>query len=556
MGTAADDERLERAEGRLVVGAERSSVEPASATGDTATRREPHAVADPLQVVRAATGLSVMCVAWAATIPADLAYAALLGLDGTRSILATRGVATLVFAGMWLRFRITTAMSMRELRVHRHALVDVGMLALGLEASMLGGLGSDVAVGAIVIGASLGVFPRRWRDHLPMAIVAAAIYPLTVLGVALLGGPGAATLNDPLAVFRFALHASMIAVAAALGVVMSHLGWSLRRGSFANKRVGRYELRRLLGRGGMGEVWAAHHAGLRREVALKMLDARIDDAVARERFEREVRATAELAHPHTVRLFDYGTTSDGVLFYAMELLEGEHLAALVRREGPLSPERAAYLVDQAARALGEAHDKRIVHRDVKPENLFVCEAAGEGDFVKVLDFGIARDLAETGTALTHTGSVAGSAVTIAPEVVRGDPASAAADVYALGVVLYFVLTGVFPFERDQRAATLLAHVSEPVVPPSLRASQPIPRELEAIVLRCLAKDPRTRFASGRVLAQALADTGLPARHRPGPARTARGSAPPPEPDRDDRVTAADGRARRTSGTRPAVRDSG
>src|SRR5690606_13053594 len=151
-------------------------------------------------------------------------------------------------------------------------------------------------------------------------------------------------------------------------------------------------------RGGMGEVWAAWHKGLGREVAVKMLrleggpQGLESDPVAVERFRREVRATSELSHPNPVRVFDYGATEDGILYYAMELLEGENLRSLVRREGPLPPARAVHLVSQAARALAEAHRKGIVHRDVKPENVFVVDAGGERDFVKVLDFGIAKVL--------------------------------------------------------------------------------------------------------------------------------------------------------------------
>jgi hypothetical protein len=481
-----------------------------SITSPTNTRDE--SVAERQLVLRARAGLAVMCVLWPATIPADFAYASLLGVDATWAILATRGLATLVFLAMFLRFRGLPSMSARELRLHRHGLIEVSLLALGFEASFLGGLDSEVAVGAIVIGAALGVFPRRWRDHLPIATTATLLYPGIVIAGALLGAPSRTDLVDPLAIFRFAVRVTMIGLSVALGVVMSHLAWSLRRGSFEKKRIGPYELRRPIGRGGMGEVWAARHVGLGREVAVKLLD--VVDEIARERFEREVRATSALSHPNTIRVFDFGATDDGALYYVMELLEGEHLGALAARDDGLPAERVVYLVEQAARALAEAHDKGIVHRDVKPENLFVCSVGGEEDTVKVLDFGIARDLVEPGASLTKTGAVAGSAVTVAPEVVAGKAATPAADVYALGAVLYFALTGCFPFEHDQRSATLLAHLSEPLVPPSLRSRRAIPPELEAVVLRCLARSPAERFVDGRAVALALAQTGLAARHVP------------------------------------------
>ncbi|HJL14669.1 MAG TPA: serine/threonine-protein kinase, partial [Sandaracinaceae bacterium LLY-WYZ-13_1] len=301
---------------------------------------------------------------------------------------------------------------------------------------------------------------------------------------------------------------------------------------------------RRIGKGGMGEVWAAWHRGLEREVALKILKLEDeDDAVGAARFEREVRLCSGLTHPHTVRVFDYGTTEDGLLYYAMELLEGESLGALVKRTGPMRPERAVHLVTQAARALAEAHDRGIVHRDIKPENLFVTAAGGEADFVKVLDFGIAW-IDEDEAHLTRTGAVAGTPSTMSPEVIQGAPATPASDVYGLGAVLYFALTGQPPFVGEVPSQTLVAHVQDPVVPPSVRAPHVVPSDLDARVIRALAKDPAERYADGRAFAAALASCGVAGRWVPR-ADDGRPAAPAaaPEPTPSDAETRV-GRRRR------------
>ena len=238
----------------------------------------------------------------------------------------------------------------------------------------------------------------------------------------------------------------------------------VRRQVFEARSLGRYRLTRRLGAGGMGEVWLAHHAALKRDVAVKILrpgaEGHTPGSIAR--FEREVRATAELVHPNTVRVFDYGVTDDGLQYYAMELLSGVDMATLVEREGALPPARALLLIGQASRALAEAHDHGIVHRDIKPENLFVTSLGGEPDFVKVLDFGIAK-VSAGDTTMTSAGSVLGTPAFISPEVATGLPADARSDVYALGAVLYFLLSGCRPFEAASIGAMLVAHISEPPV---------------------------------------------------------------------------------------------
>jgi serine/threonine-protein kinase len=283
-----------------------------------------------------------------------------------------------------------------------------------------------------------------------------------------------------------------------------HIVWALRRQVFEARNLGRYRLKKRLAAGGMGDVWLAYHPGLKRDVAVKILrpDERERSGMALARFEQEVRATAELVHPNTVRVYDYGVTEDGLWYYVMEYLEGETLAEYVNRLGPLPPARAVHVVGQVARALAEAHEHGIVHRDVKPENLFLTALGGEHDFVKVIDFGIAKVQSSDGK-MTDTGSLLGTPAYMSPEMAMGLSADARSDVYAVGAVLYFVLCGRPPFEAENAGALIFAHVNERVVPPSRVLGRPVPADLEAVVMRALLKDPTERFSTAAELALAL-----------------------------------------------------
>jgi serine/threonine-protein kinase len=313
-------------------------------------------------------------------------------------------------------------------------------------------------------------------------------------------------------------------------VVGGHIVWSLRRQLFEAKSLGRYRLKRRLASGGMGDVWLAYHAGLKRDVAVKVLRVESHErAGAVTRFEREVRATAELAHPNTVRVFDYGTTEDGLCYYVMEFLQGETLRAHVDRLGALAPARAVHIIGQAARALGEAHERGIVHRDVKPENLFLTSLGGEHDFVKVIDFGIAKVANVEGTA-TRSGWVLGTPEYMSPEVAMGKPADARSDVYALGAVLYFLLCGRPPFVGDNAGRLFFAHATEIPLPPSTYVGRALPRDLEAVVMRALEKDPAARYESASELALALAACTLAGKWTFGDAtHVAKSSSRPPPP---------------------------
>ncbi|HLT40064.1 MAG TPA: serine/threonine-protein kinase, partial [Enhygromyxa sp.] len=317
------------------------------------------------------------------------------------------------------------------------------------------------------------------------------------------------------------------AVTIAFVVTGSQLVWRLRRALYRARRVGRYELLRPLGRGAMGEVWAAWHQGLRQEVALKILTLDRADSSAVERFEREVTATTALRHPNTVRVYDFGLTPEGLWYYAMELLEGETAAGLVAREGPLPIVRALHLVGQAARALREAHERGVVHRDIKPENLFVSAPAGERDFVRVLDFGVATIAAEAaqldrgptepvslarkseaagtepGFGAVEPERAVGTPLYISPEAASGRPTDARSDIYGLGGVLYFMLTGRPPFIERSTPALLRAHVEQPPMPPSALLSSSLPDYVDKLVMRCLEKDPDERYPDAEALIRAI-----------------------------------------------------
>ncbi len=224
--------------------------------------------------------------------------------------------------------------------------------------------------------------------------------------------------------------------------------------------------------------------------------------LALRRFEREARATAALSSPHTIRLFDFGTTSDGAFYYVMELLSGRDLESLVREFGPLPAERVVYLLRQVCHSLADAHARGLVHRDIKPANIYVCRMGLDYDFVKVLDFGLVKfkGATEDQTLMTANNATSGTPAYMAPEVILGNSdVDRRADVYALGCVAYFLLTGQLVFEADTPIKMLMHHVQTPPTPPSARTELPIPRDLEELVLACLEKDPAKRPADASQL---------------------------------------------------------
>jgi serine/threonine-protein kinase len=281
------------------------------------------------------------------------------------------------------------------------------------------------------------------------------------------------------------------------------------------RELGSYRLVERLGEGGMGEVWRAQHRLLARPAAIKLIRGAGAGHVgasdeAMRRFEREAQITARLSSPHTVQLFDFGIADDGRFYYVMELLDGLDLETLVRRHGPLPAERVIYLLRQVCHSLAEAASYGLVHRDIKPANLFVCRYGGECDFVKVLDFGIAKEvdhLMETGViGLTREHGLRGTPAYIAPEQALGGPGiDSRADIYAVGCVAYFLLTGQLVFTGDTPMAVVVHHAHTPPTRPSERSELPIPAAFDRLVLACLAKNPAERPQSARDLSRQLAE---------------------------------------------------
>ncbi|HTE50665.1 MAG TPA: serine/threonine-protein kinase [Kofleriaceae bacterium] len=420
---------------------------------------------------------------------------------------------------VWLNRAPPFPSGRRVLEVERISTLTIS-LSCSLCCVVAGGIGSleAVTVTLVLVGRSV-MRSDRWQDGLLSIAVIWLAHPIVLLVAALFMPRLAAQLHDPAQVARLVLFVIVNGVVAGFILAGGDATWRLRRQLTHDNIVGRYKLRRLLGAGGMGEVWSAYFPPLRREVALKIL--RADERprpVAVARFEREARATAELTHPNTVRVLDFGVTEDGLWFYAMELLEGETLDQLVRREGPLPAARAAHLVLQAARALTEAHQRGIVHRDIKPQNLFVTTMGGERDFIKLLDFGIARVLRpDSGELLTRTGALAGTPAYFSPELAGGQHADERSDIYGLGAVLYQALTGVPPFQGSELTGLLAAILFDPVRPMAEVRGDAVPAELDAIVMRCLAREPTERFATSHELVAALDGWAREHRWLPPPA---------------------------------------
>jgi len=295
-------------------------------------------------------------------------------------------------------------------------------------------------------------------------------------------------------------------IGAALSIYGTYVLNGLRSQLHDARKFGQYQLRQKLGAGGMGEVYLAEHQLLKRPCALKLIKPEAGaDPMALARFEREVQSAARLSHPNTIEIYDYGHTDDGTFYYVMEYLPGRSLQDLVRDFGPLPAARVIYLLRQVCAGLVEAHGLGLVHRDLKPANVFIAVRGGEADIAKVLDFGLVKLTRDHGgVELTSDQSVSGTPLYMAPEQATGDRLlDARADIYALGAIIYFALTGEPPFTGASAFEVMMAHARDPVIPPSQKSAD-VPADLEEIVLRCLAKKPQDRYPDVKALGKALA----------------------------------------------------
>ena len=399
----------------------------------------------------------------------------------------------------------------------------------------------DLGLAFQVLGA-LGLAVREFWDGLPAAAGAwflvpgecvwIVIYPLLVpntprkilvtsllsasMGPAALAISAAATgtpLGAPIGAAIYFVTSNYLCamVAYVIARVMHRTSLQLKDA----RDIGSYKMTERIGVGGMGEVWRAEHRLLARPAAIKLIRSGMlaESQRTRERlahrFEKEARATAALGSIHTVDIYDFGVTDNGDFYYAMELLDGVSLERLVEEFGALEPARTVYLLRQVCHSLGEAHARGLVHRDVKPANIMVCRLGPDTDFVKVLDFGLVKHAAaeRTATMLSMPGTVVGTPGYMAPEIALGHAdVDGRTDIYSLGCVAYYMLTGQHVFSAGTPVAIAMAHVQAAPIPPGARSEFKVPAPLDGLVMECLAKNPAARPATAALLSDRLAAT--------------------------------------------------
>lgn len=419
--------------------------------------------------------------------------AVMLGMVGTSvgfALLLRSGwlaKGRLLDLGMFYQMAIAFAVSLLESSAHRDP-----------DAPILGN--SGVAVWMMLCGRLMPMAPVKSAIT---GILCAASWPFAYwLNLQLLG-------FEAMPVRRLLVRVLPLLIVAVWVFVLNRRILKLYAIQHRAEEVGSYVLTCPLGSGGMGEVWRARHRTLARDAAVKLIRPELLTSVSgkreqmlKRRFEREAQVTASLRSPHTVALYDYGQTKEGAFYYVMELLEGIDLQAMVERFGPLAPGRVARVLLQVAQSLEEAHQARLVHRDIKPRNIMINKLGVNFDVVKVLDFGLVKN--RDHQTATSEGVAAGTPGYLSPESVTGDrPVDARSDIYSLGCTAYFLLTGYKVFEAPTPTASALAHIQQTPVPVGRRSEMPVPADLEAIVMQMLEKDPDRRIPSARELTRRL-----------------------------------------------------
>jgi eukaryotic-like serine/threonine-protein kinase len=350
-----------------------------------------------------------------------------------------------------------------------------------------------------------GVFiPNTWKRCARASILTAIMPIVLTAGSALVNGR-----FDYEVLSALSDIAILMGVAVSVAVFGSYRIQLLQQQAQEARQLGQYRLKQRLGSGGMGEVYLAEHLLLRRPCAVKLIrPEHANDKKSLARFEREVRAMATLTHWNTVEIFDYGHAEDGTFYYVMEYLPGRTLDNLVSEYGPLPPARVVHFLRQICYALREAHGIGLLHRDIKPSNVLACERGGVQDVAKLLDFGLVQDAASSPDAnrLTLIGSIVGSPPFMSPEQASGKSLDTRSDIYSVGTLAFYLLTGQPPFPRDTPMQMLMAHAYEPVLPMASIHSG-VPGDVEAVVRRCLEKDPANRWPDVHSLERALAACG-------------------------------------------------
>ncbi|MCA9728832.1 MAG: serine/threonine-protein kinase [Candidatus Eisenbacteria bacterium] len=356
------------------------------------------------------------------------------------------------------------------------------------------------------------VIPMPWRRTAVATLATAATAP-GIMTASLIVNGTPETVRSWILPYMMEVTVPTL-ICAGIAIYGSRVVYRLTRDLSHARQMGSYLLEERIGEGGMGEVWRAKHRLLVRPAAIKLIRAEAlgqEGASAQDalrRFEREAQATAMLSSPHSIALYDFGTTDEGAFYYVMELLRGVDLKSLIERFGPVPPERAVHILRQACHSLDDAHRTGLIHRDIKPGNIFVCHYGNEFDFVKVLDFGLVKRASDTdvgASQLTTAGLACGTPGFMAPEMAYGSESiDARADLYGLGCVGYWLLTGQLVFDGGSPMEILVKHAKDAPIPPSVRSELDIPADLERVILDCLEKEPAKRPSSARELARRLA----------------------------------------------------
>ena len=395
---------------------------------------------------------------------------------------------------------------------------------------------SIVSLGSIIgityYAVDLGSHPEAWGIlAISNAMVARAVMipsaaPFTALAscaaiVPVLAGfavgvdapaPAAGASGVPSHALQTVFLAAWAVFAVAIATLTSHVIYGLQQEVREARQFGQYTLEERLGKGGMGEVYRARHTLLRRPTAVKLLRPEVAGEENVARFEREVQLTSQLTHPNTIAIYDFGRTPDGIFYYAMEYLDGFSLEELVAHEGAIPPGRAIHILDQICSSLEEAHASGLIHRDVKPANVILCERGGRPDVVKVVDFGLVKDMTNSlSPRISAANTITGTPLYMSPEAIRS-PGSVdkRSDVYSVGALAYRLVTGKPLFDSENFMEICSLQLSQRPASPSERLGRPVARDLEALIMKCLEKDPQERPQSAAELGRALrscADAG-------------------------------------------------